>query len=92
MDHGITVQDEAIEEMGDSPRQWLERFLRDKHISGKDRAPLVLRCLRGVLEEASCFHQLDFGTLACFEGAARRLNLIVDAYKQGGARIYVNAK
>ena len=78
--------------MGGSPRQWLGRFPRDKHISKKDRAAHELRCLCNVLEEAACFDQLNLGALAYPEVTARRLNLIVDAHKQGGAPSNVNAK
>ena len=46
------VQDEASREVGDSSRQWMERFFRGKHVSGEDRAAHELRCLFGVLEEA----------------------------------------
>ena len=82
----------AMEKLGGSPRQWVEHLLRDKHISGKDRAAHELRCLCDVLEEAACFDQLNLGALACLEVAARRLNLIVDGHKQGGAPSHVNAK
>ena len=67
-------------------------FLEDKHISGKDRAAHVLRCLCDLLEEAAFLDQLNLGALACLEVAARRLNLMVDADKQGDAPSYVNAK
>ena len=72
--------------------QWLERFLRDKHISGKDTAVHEPRCLCDVLEETACFDQLNLGALARLEVAAKRLKLMVDAHKQGGAPFYVNAK
>ena len=77
---------------GSSSRQWLVHFLRDIHISGKDRAAHELRCLCDVLEEAACFDQLNLEALACLEVAARRLNLMVDADKKGDAPSYVNAK
>ena len=84
------VQDEAIKEMGDSPRQWMERL--HKQISGKHRAAHGLQWLSGVHEEASRCDQLDLGTLTCLEGAARRLHLTVHVHKQGGARFHVSAK
>ena len=65
---------------------------RDKHMSGKGRAAHDLRCLCDVLEEAACFDQVNLGALACLEVAAVRLNLIVDAHKQGGAPSYASAK
>ena len=71
-----------MEKLAGSPRQWLERFLRDEHISGTDRAAHALRCPCDVLEEAVCLDQLNLGALACLEVVARRLNLSV---KQGGA-------
>ena len=46
-----------------SPQQWLEHFLRDKDISGKDRADHELRCLCDALEEAACFCSAHFGSL-----------------------------
>ena len=70
-----------------SPQQWLERLVRDKHISVKDRADHELRCLCDELEEAACFDQFNLGALACLEVAARRLNLMVDAHKQGDRRL-----
>ena len=82
----------AMEKLGGSPRQELERFLRDKHISGKAKAARELRCLCDVLEEAACFDQLISRAEACLELAAGRLNLIVDARKQGGILSHVNAK
>ena len=66
--------------------------MRDKHISVKDRADHELRCLCDELEEAACFDQLNLGALACLEVAARRLNLMVDADKQGDVPSYVNAR
>ena len=81
-----------MEKFGGTPRQWLGRFLRDKHISSKDRAAHELRYLCDVVEEAACFDQVNLGALACLEVTARRLNLIVDADKQGGAPSHVNAK
>ena len=36
-----------------------ERFLREKHVSGEDRAAHELRCQCGVLEEAASFDQLN---------------------------------
>ena len=51
-----------------------------------------LRCLCDALEEAACFVQLTLGALACLEVAARRLNLMVDAHKQGDAPSHVCAK
>ena len=74
-----------------SPRHWLERILRDKQNSGKDRAAHELRCSCDVLEEAACIDQLNLGALACLVVAARRPNLIADAHIQGGAPSYVNA-
>ena len=84
----------AMEKLGGSasPRQWLQRFLKDKHNSSKDRAAHELRCLFDVLEEAACFDQVNSGALACLEVAARRPNLIVDAHNQGGAPSYVKTK
>ena len=52
---GPRVQDDAIKEMGNRPRQWAERFLQDKHISGKGRAAHKLQGLCGALEEAFLF-------------------------------------
>ena len=81
-----------MEKLGGSPRQWPERFLRDRHLSATDRAVHQLRCLCDVLEEAACFGQLNLGALACLEVAARRLNLTVWTPTSRGAHSHVNAK
>ena len=78
---------------GSSSGKWLERLVRDKHICVKDRADHELRCLSDVFEEAArVLISSILGALACLEVAARRLNLMVDADKQGDAPSYVNAK
>ena len=66
--------------------------VRQKHISGKDRAAHELRCLCHMLEEAASFFHLNLGALACLEVAVRRLILMVGADKQGDAPSHVNAK
>ena len=64
----------------------------EKHIASTDRVAHELRTLVDILEESGSFDQLNLGGLVPLEIAARRVNLIVDAYKLGGAPSYANAK
>lgn len=80
-----------MERFGQTPRGWLERYLREKGLSGQDRVAHEMRSLVDILEEGACFDQVNLGGLVCMELAARRLNLIVDAHR-GGKPNYANAK
>ena len=81
-----------MERTGGSPRLWLDRYLREKHISPDDRTGHELRHLTDILHSAGSFDQVNLGGLVCLERAARRIALIVDAHSNPSKPSYSNAR
>ena len=71
---------------------WLEKFFRGKHIATAARAARELRILAEVPEEAGCYDLLNLAGFAGQEAVAWPVNVIVDAYKHGGALSHADAK
>ncbi len=74
----------AMERQGGDPRQWLEKWLREKRLENGDRVSHELRCLTDSLYQAGTVDQLNLGGLLCIETLCRRIAAIVEAYTTPG--------
>ena len=69
-----------MERQGGDPKQWLDKWLREKKLESNDRVAHELRCLTDVLYLAGSVDQLNMGGLCCIESLCRRIAAIVEAY------------
>jgi len=82
----------AMERQGGDPRQWLERWLREKRLDGGDRVAHELRTLTDVLFLTGVVDQLNVGGLHGIEVLCRRIAAIVEAYATTGRPTWEHAK
>ena len=68
-----------IERTGGSPMQWYTRYLAENKVAATSRIAYELQVLSRYFEYAGCYDMLNLPSLSCFEMAARRWQLLLDA-------------
>lgn len=71
---------------GSLPSGFLDRWCRSKRVEESDRVYHEMRALVDALEAGGVYDQMNLGSIAMFEGLARRLQTIFDAYEQSATK------
>ena len=72
---------ERMSRDGLAPVAWTEAYLGRKRYADQNRSQFELRALAKVFEDGILYDQLNVASLASFEHAARRFQLIIGAHK-----------
>jgi len=81
-----------MERNGGDPRLWLQIWIREKKLDANDRAVHEMKSLVDMIYYGGTYDQFNLGGAVALEVAARRLQLIVDAYSNPSRPNWENAK
>ena len=76
----------TMDKSGFDPRLWIQMWEREKKVQTSDRTHWELATLVDIMYYAACVDQVNLGGLMCLEVAARRLQQITEAYREGSDR------
>lgn len=71
----------SIRRMGLIPMTYFQKYLRETNVAEKDRNKFELEVFFKTLEVGACYDQVNLPTLASFEIAERRAQLVTHAHR-----------